>query len=267
MVGIYKITNTINNKSYIGQSINIASRWAEHKRLSNSEDQRIIYRAIRKYGLENFTFEVLEECQEQELNEREIYWINFFDSFENGYNMTYGGDGSRKYDIIAIVESYKRTENIVQTAKEFSCHPTTVRNIIHSFGLYGKESQSKPVEQIDPVNLQVINTYSSIREAATSLNVSQASIQRAINGKNVHSGGFYWRLVGDTNKEFSPIKKMWKKRVQRVNKETHIVIDEYESCAEAARALGKDAKNGGSQISRAAKGGKPTAFGYIWKYS
>lgn len=267
MIGIYKITNTINNKSYIGQSINIASRWAEHKRLSATKDQRIIYRAIRKYGLENFTFEVLEECQEEELNNREIYWINFFDSFENGYNMTYGGDGSRKYDITAIVESYKKTNNIVQTAKEFSCHPTTVRNIIHSFGLYGKESQSKPVEQIDPISLQVIKTYDSIREAAAALNVTQASMQRAINGRNTHSGGFYWRLAGDTKKKFSPIKKMWKKSVQQIDKETNAVINEYESCADAARALGKDAKNGGTQISNVAKGKKLTAFGYIWKYS
>ena len=70
MIGIYKITNNLNQKSYIGQSIDILTRWkqhiyeANHNRLNNT-----IYQAIRKYGIDNFTFSVLEECQKEQLNE------------------------------------------------------------------------------------------------------------------------------------------------------------------------------------------------------
>ena len=80
MVGIYKITNLINNKAYIGQSINIESRWRHHKADSKnklSENyEKILYRAFRKYGIENFSFEVIEQCSIDELDIKEKYCIN-----------------------------------------------------------------------------------------------------------------------------------------------------------------------------------------------
>lgn len=72
----------------------------------------VIYRAIRKYGLENFTFEVLEECPSELLNEREIYWINYFDSYYNGYNCTLGGNESHIH-LGKPVELYDKDGNFV----------------------------------------------------------------------------------------------------------------------------------------------------------
>ena len=73
--GIYKITNQINGKCYIGQSVNIAKRWAEHRCKATSKGsegfESHFYRSIRKYGLENFSFEILEECLREELNKKE----------------------------------------------------------------------------------------------------------------------------------------------------------------------------------------------------
>ena len=95
MIGIYKITNQINNKIYIGQSQNISQRWKSH-RSHYQKDDYPIYRAMRKYGLENFTFEVIEECTLEELNDREKYWIKYYNSHNllNGYNLTDGGNTS-----------------------------------------------------------------------------------------------------------------------------------------------------------------------------
>ena len=71
MIGIYSITNKINGKRYIGQSINIDNRWKEHIRnIDNPNKNNIIYKALRKYGLENIIFEVLEECTESELDDK-----------------------------------------------------------------------------------------------------------------------------------------------------------------------------------------------------
>lgn len=92
MTGIYKITNKINNKSYIGQSIHIERRFYEHQHESYWDDNKILYQAFRKYGLENFTFEVIEECAPEDLNIKEQYWINFYHSYPDGYNMTSGGE-------------------------------------------------------------------------------------------------------------------------------------------------------------------------------
>ena len=96
MVGIYKITNTLNNKCYIGQSIDIENRWKQH--IYESKNLRHHYKihlALNEFGIENFTFEVLEECplDISILNEKERYWIKYYNSFEEGYNSTKGGQG------------------------------------------------------------------------------------------------------------------------------------------------------------------------------
>lgn len=93
--GIYKITNKINGKCYIGQSINVRKRWESHKvamSCTKRDDYEYpLYQDMRKYGIENFSFEIIEECAEEELNKKEIYYIELFDAFENGYNQTEGG--------------------------------------------------------------------------------------------------------------------------------------------------------------------------------
>lgn len=71
MIGIYKITNKVNGKIYIGQSINLNRRISEHKRYK--DPNQIIDQAIKKYGKDNFTFDIIEECQLEELNQRENY--------------------------------------------------------------------------------------------------------------------------------------------------------------------------------------------------
>ena len=93
--GIYKITNNINNKCYIGQAKDITERWKVHRRPSTWKDNsnKILYKAFKKYGIENFTFEIIKECNVDELDRLEIYYIAEFDSYKNGYNGTLGGKG------------------------------------------------------------------------------------------------------------------------------------------------------------------------------
>ena len=94
MIGIYKITNNLNKHSYIGQSVRIEHRWQEHKSHYNwqRESKKPLYLAFQKYGIENFTFEVLEECEREKLSEREKYWIAFYNTYKDGYNQTSGGE-------------------------------------------------------------------------------------------------------------------------------------------------------------------------------
>lgn len=103
MIGIYRIQNKINGKVYIGQSVCIEKRWEQHRTKcfnpNCSQYNGYFYRSIRKYGLENFSFFVLEECSKEKLNEREIYWISYYDSSNpnKGYNLTLGGDNAATY--------------------------------------------------------------------------------------------------------------------------------------------------------------------------
>ena len=89
--GIYKIENNINHMIYIGQSIDIENRFIQHKNNKNNYD---IHVALREYGIENFSFDIIELCSKKELNEREIYWISYYNCQKpNGYNCTPGGTG------------------------------------------------------------------------------------------------------------------------------------------------------------------------------
>lgn len=92
--GIYKITNIESQKVYIGQSVDIKARWRSHiKRGLGAETptRNKLYSAMRQDGVENFTYEIIEECERQDLNNRECYWIDFFKSQDYGYNETKGG--------------------------------------------------------------------------------------------------------------------------------------------------------------------------------
>lgn len=102
MTGIYLITNNINGKIYIGQSIDIKRRYAQHQRSGqpdkyankNERDSNTpIHLAMQKYGIENFTLSILEQCSKDQLDEKEKYWIKKYNSCNKqiGYNISEGG--------------------------------------------------------------------------------------------------------------------------------------------------------------------------------
>lgn len=123
MQGIYKITNKINQKCYIGKSKNITERWNYHKTRYNDEREydKPLYRAFRKYGIENFTFNILEELQEydKESNEKEKYWIKFYNSYEKGYNGTKGGDGGTTVESPRKAYGKITTEEVIYLRKRY----------------------------------------------------------------------------------------------------------------------------------------------------
>ena len=116
--GIYKITNTITGKCYIGQAVDIRSRLMEHVN-NNHSKKLVIYKAIEKYGAENFeariliiinTFGKTPNEIKQELNYHECFYIDLYDSYKGGYNMTPGGDSGRL--------GFKHTEETIEKIKK-----------------------------------------------------------------------------------------------------------------------------------------------------
>lgn len=264
MTGIYKITNKLNGMSYIGQSVNIAKRWKTH---CNGNSTSLIHKAIFLYGKDNFSFEVLEECKKEELNDRERYWIHFYDTYNNGYNLTLGGgQGISPIDKDAIYEDYLRTNNMATTAKNCKCHVSSVREVLHELNINHKEMQeNKPVEAIDPTTLKVVKKYQTIQDAADDMGISRAGISMALSGVHKSAGGYFWKQQNEEKVFTATTLKPWKVKVQQIDCDTGKILAEFESAAEAASSLGKDRKNGSSQITAVCNGRKKTAYGYKWK--
>lgn len=130
MIGIYKITNNKNNLAYVGQSNNIQRRFSEH-RSKKGVRKDSLHSAIQSEGVENFLFEVLEECALEDLNRRETYWIRFYDTVKTGYNFSYGGDehstgennGRAKIsesEVVEIRKAYNNKERRRDVYKKYS---------------------------------------------------------------------------------------------------------------------------------------------------
>lgn len=153
MIGIYKFTNLINGKCYIGQSIDIEQRRLAHlsgvKNSNNAEYDTQLHQAIRKYGIENFSFDVLVEIKSEGydkilLNHLEKYFIEKYNSFKAGYNATPGGDSNNPEktkgenngralltvkDVEYIRECYNAHIPFREIQKEYENHPITTRGL------------------------------------------------------------------------------------------------------------------------------------------
>ena len=94
--GIYMIKNIVNGKVYIGKSFDIKKRWSNHKYELNKgiHVNNHLQNAWNKYGENSFEFSIIEECNEDNLSNKEIYWIKETDAYHNGYNQTEGGEGT-----------------------------------------------------------------------------------------------------------------------------------------------------------------------------
>lgn len=99
IAGIYKIQNKINGKVYIGQSIDIYKRWAQHKYNANYESQlhKPLYRSLKKYGIENFTFEIIKETYDLDYYEKFFIKLYRSQNIKYGYNLEAGGEGGWQY--------------------------------------------------------------------------------------------------------------------------------------------------------------------------
>ncbi len=132
---VYVIRNLINEKVYVGQTKDLAGRKRGHLSCAHRGNDRPLYRSIRKHGEENFSFEILEECADEVINERERHWVAHFDSFnpDKGYNLTSGGEEgnhkrrseetkrkirlARKHQVITVEHRQRISEGLLRTSQ------------------------------------------------------------------------------------------------------------------------------------------------------
>ena len=184
---IYKVTNIKNGKVYIGKTMDtVQKRWREHCEDYKKDrcEKRPLYSAMKKYGPDNFTVEVVESCDESALSDRERFWIEYYSSFKNGYNATVGGDGRHYIDYDVVVETYLRTGCQQETADLLSIDDGTVRKILRircvdtaKSSDVTKKKLSKVVDMFS-LSGEFIKAFSSGSDAARYLfpNKTQAQI-------------------------------------------------------------------------------------------
>ena len=187
---IYKITNTINGKSYIGQTIqNVKERFYQHcaTKCSQAILNMVIHKAINKYGKSNFTIEVIEEVESTNLNDRERYWIRYYDSYNNGYNSTKGGqDGIKLFknlDTESIVREYKSGKSLREIGRLFNVDKQTIKDLLVRNNINLRTTKTYKLSQKDREDIiKDLSLGLSRKEIISKWHISKGYLSQLING-------------------------------------------------------------------------------------
>ena len=227
---IYKITNDVNGKIYIGKTEhdNPEDRWKEHLRDYKKErcEKRPLYEAMNKYGTEYFHFEVLEETENT--IEREQYWINelrTYIGFEDciGYNATLGGVGKCYLNLdeneVIQYHTFDATYICGDTAKHFNVDKGTIQRILKKHNIFWLKTKGAgqmkrflshgTLYQISMKTKQIVNQFCNVDEASNETGFGNSSIRDACHNRRGHhySNGYAWYYENDMkqaieNKDF-----------------------------------------------------------------
>lgn len=231
MQGIYKITNKLNHKCYVGQSVDIKKRWREHRFYGTNEktdrSNYHLYHSMRTYGIKNFKFTILEEVLDRnKLTKREIYW---YEQLKPEYNqeyptsVEYNNKGKEIYqinkDTLEIVDLFFNAE---EAGRKCGISGSNIRKVavkkassaggyywcyVNDYSEEWEPLPLKPhvtpsgqapkrVEQIDPLTGEVIQVFESGKEAAAITGTLASTISSVCNGKDKKTaGGFKWRFA------------------------------------------------------------------------
>lgn len=297
---VYKITNLVNNKLYIGiTSKSIDDRLKSHilttYNKSNKDCNSIFHKAIKKYGKENFVIEELDRNEDwEEIKKLEQFYIKKFNSFigfenSNGYNSTLGGDGVLGYntkkvakvspitgEIIEIYESITKAEKENCRGILESCKGTGI--LANGFTwfyfddikeLSMEELKNKTFKKCNVLlqldsNGNILKVWKEVNEVSRVLKISQGNISSVCAGKRRMAGGFRWMFYNDyikmENKEMRQIKTT-SKAVDKYSLDGNFICS-YSSISEASKE--NDIKD--NRICEVCKGKRNQAGGFIWKY-
>jgi len=225
--GIYKIENIITHNLYIGKAKNIEHRWSHHKSIAKNdiENKRHLYNSIRQYGIENFTFEIIEEVPlniyDKVINEKEKYWIKYYNAYEDkdNYNYTEGGDGLSgwtpseewKTKQSKIKKEWYKTADGKKFKEELSDRMKNQESLFkghihteewkhqHSLDMQGDKNPNyqKHGRGKKCFCIELNKIFESTRQAEQELGIKHQNIASACRGIYQTSGGYHWKYIED----------------------------------------------------------------------
>lgn len=288
MAIIYKITNKINGKIYIGETtVSLEERWRDHCKdgANGNHNKSVLHDAIHKYGADNFTIEQIDEVPNEQRFEKETEYILKYQSLvsQHGYNIVLHGSGYGIYnadDFIALWEQGYSQKEII---KIMDCSQSTVKKYLSAYGVSAFDFNSRGAikaakaqgltKAVEQYNLEgeLVREWESASDCARhNKNFIQSGISQACRGEISSYKGYLWKLKEDT----TPIELLVQrylnapegckppKKIAQIDKNTKQIICVYSSAAQAARKLGIKHK---TNICLAARKGT-LSHGYYWKY-
>ena len=188
-------------------------RFKEHLKEAQKErsEQRPLYNAIRYYGSNVFELEIVEECSSDVVDEREKYWIAYYNSYENGYNATFGGDGKHYIDYDLVLQTYQKNLSRRETAQILNINEQTVTKILKEKNIdyttpqevilnkYGKNVACYSLKE------ELIATFNSLSAAARFVKEKELAkgeergimshIRDVANGKRKTAYKYKWKFI------------------------------------------------------------------------
>lgn len=235
VAGIYMWTNKVTGLIYIGQTTDLTKRKKNFLCFNHLYGGRFITRARQKYNSREYWFhEVLEYCNPDpdELNEREIYYIEYFKAREKGvgYNIALGGSGSK--------------------GNKFSEESRLRASLV----------RKKKVCQIDPQTMEVIKVWDGMIDIQRELGYDSSAIAKVCKGKFRSSNGYLWKYEDG---ELKQRQSKYRKKVIQYTKDGKTKLNEFESQTAAAKAVNGNITN----IAYCCKGVQTSYRGFVWRYA
>lgn len=296
---IYLIENTINGHKYVGQTLQtIEQRWKQHEYDSKRFDYPL-YKGIRKYGIENFVISQIETFKSDNKNnlshiadEREIYWINYYDTYKNGYNQTIGGQNNapnkfpeRPINEYSLQGELLNTYKSIADASDSTGFPKSsisscalrkkinrVKNKIFRFVDEPLTTEEKdfyikkyPIIYQYDFNGNLLNTFEFIQDAVDYLYtngivINKTNISICCSGKTTTAGGYVWRKYPN-NFDTYQIPRYYKK-IEKRDISTGQVLETFSSFDEILNRY----EYSRIKINNCCNNHRPSAYGYHWCY-
>lgn len=201
---IYSVINLINGKVYVGQTKDFANRKAGHLYAARKGAQQPLYRAIRKYGRENFSFVIVEECDDDQVDDRERHWVSHFDSFNSckGYNLTSGGESKKEFSkesrekirqkalvrSPASEETRRKIGDATRGKPNLHFREMRAKQVGSNNPMHGRTGERHPRSkltqaQADEIRQRQLGVFETVTDLAVEFGVSRLTVRRIRNNE------------------------------------------------------------------------------------